>query len=70
MLVTCDSFYAEKYQKKTTELVEESGGKVVAFYQIHAMEEQGEEKIERGKEKMIEDAVNLASEIKQELMPK
>ena len=64
MLVTCDSLYAEKYQKKTSKLVEESGGKVLAFYQIHALEEKGKEKIERGKEKMVEDAVQLAPEIK------
>lgn len=68
MLVTCDSFYAEKYQEKTSELVKESGGKVSAFYQIHAMKEQGKEKIERGKEKMIEDAENLAPEIKKILL--
>jgi flavodoxin len=64
MLVTCDSFYAEKYQKKTNKLVEESGGKVSAFYQIHALEEKGKEKIERGKEKMIEDVIKLAPEIR------
>ena len=63
MLVTCDSFYAEKYQKKTSKLVKESGGKVSAFYQIHALEEKGKEKIERGKEKMIEDVIKLAPEI-------
>lgn len=67
MLVTCDSFYAEKYQKKTSELVEESGGEVLAFYQIHAMEEKGKEKIERGKVKMVEDTVKLAPEIKKML---
>jgi flavodoxin len=64
MLVTCDSFYAEKYQKKTSKLVEESGGEVSAFYQILAMEEKADEKIERGKEKMIEDVIKLAPEIK------
>ena len=68
MLVTCDSFYAEKYQDKMKKLVEESGGKVSAFYQIHAMEEKGKEKVERGKEKMIEDAVSLAPEIKKLLV--
>ncbi len=67
MLVTCDSFYAEKYQKKTSELVEESGGEVLAFYQIYAMEEKGKEKIERGKGKMVEDTVKLAPEIKKML---
>ena len=68
MLVTCDSFYAEKYQDKMKKLVEESVGKVSAFYQIHAMEEKGKEKVERGKEKMIEDTVSLAPEIKKLLV--
>ena len=63
MLVTCDSFYAEKYQKKTSKLVKKSGGKVSAFYQIHALEEKGKEKIERGKDKMIEDVIKLVPEI-------
>ena len=70
MLVTCDSFYAEKYQDKMKKLVEASGGEVSAFYQIHAMEEKGKEKVERGKEKMIEDVVSLAPEIKQLLVYK
>ena len=64
MLVTCDSFYAEKYQDKMKKLVEASGGEVSAFYQIHALEEKGKEKTERGKEKMIEDVIKLAPEIK------
>jgi flavodoxin len=68
MLVTCDSLYAEKYQKKTSKLVEESGGEVSAFYQIHAMEENGKEKIERGKVKMVEDALQLAPAIKKILI--
>jgi hypothetical protein len=70
MLVTCDSFYAEKYQEKTSKLVEESGGKVSAFYQIHALEEKGKEKIERGKEKMIEDVIKLAPEIRSVFLEK
>ena len=64
MLVTCDSFYAEKYQNKTKKLVEASDGKVSAFYQIHAMEEKGDEKRERGKEKMVEDVIRIVPEIK------
>ena len=63
MLVTCDSFYAEKYQDKMKKLVEASGGEVSAFYQIHALEEKGKEKTDRGKEKMIEDVIKLAPEI-------
>ena len=64
MLVTCDSFYAEKYQDKMKKLVEASDGEVSAFYQIHALEEKGKEKTERGKEKMIEDVIKLAPEIR------
>jgi len=64
MLVTGDTFYAEKYQEKTKKLVEASGGKVSAFYQIHAMEKTGKEKVERGREIMISDAVQLAPEVK------
>lgn len=67
MLVTCDTFYAEKYQEKTQKLVEASGGTVSAFYQIHAMSEQGKEKIPRGKDKMIEDALKLVPELKRML---
>jgi flavodoxin len=70
MLVTCDSFYAEKYQKKTSKLVEASGGEVSAFYQILAMEEKADEEIERGKEKMIEDVIKLAPEIRRVLAAK
>jgi len=64
MMVTCDTFYAEKYQNKTKKLVESSEGEVSAFYQIHAMEEKGEEKIERGREKMLADVIKLVPEIK------
>jgi len=70
MLVTCDSTYAEKHQNKTSKLVEASSGKVSAFYQVHAMEEQGKEKVERGKDKMIEEAMNLSTEIKKKLVLK
>ncbi len=64
MLVTCDSLYAEKYQNKTKKLVDASDGKVSAFYQIHAMEEKGGEKIVRGKEKMIGDVIKIVPEIR------
>jgi len=67
MLVTCDTFYAEKYQKKTQKLVEKSGGTVSAFYQIHAMEEQGEEEIARGKDMMVADALKLVPELERVL---
>ncbi len=54
-------------RKKQVSLLGRSGGKVSAFYQIHALEEKGKEKIERGKEKMIEDVIKLAPEIKKML---
>lgn len=67
MLVTCDTFYAEKYQKKTQKLVEKSGGTVSAFYQIHAMEEKGEAQVERGQDKMVEDVLKLVPELERVL---
>ncbi len=62
--VTADSFLGDKYQQNNSSFAEASGGTVVGFYQVQAMDDKDGEKIPRPKENMITDTQKLAEDVK------
>jgi flavodoxin len=65
IFTTTNAFEKEEYKEKSKNLVREAGGEVVGYYQVLAKEAVNEEeKVDRPKEKIVEDALKLAPEIK------
>jgi flavodoxin len=64
IFITADSPIEEKYQQKHTALIEESGGRVVGHFQVHATDEVDGEKVPRSKEKIVEETLKLVPGIK------
>jgi hypothetical protein len=69
IFTTTNAFEKEKYKEKSKDLVRKAGGDVVGYYQVLAKEEVGDEKADRAKELIVEDARALAPEIKKIFSP-
>jgi len=64
IFTTTNAYEEEKYKEKSKNLVRKAGGEVVGYYQVLAKEEVNSEKIDRTKEKIIEDTLSFVPEIK------
>ena len=64
IFTTTNAFEKEKYKEKSKDLVKKTGGEVVGYYQVVAMDEVEGEKVERGIEPMIKDTLTFVPEIK------
>ena len=71
LFTTTNAFEKEEYKEKSKEMVRRSGGEVVGYYQVVAKEEVGGEKVDRPRERIVEDALKCVPEIKKgfNLMP-
>jgi len=65
IFTTTNAFEKEKYKEKGRKLVRKAGGDVVGYYQVLAKDKIDGKKVDRGKEKIIEDTRALVPEIKQ-----
>jgi flavodoxin len=63
IFTTTNAFEKETYKEKSKDLVRKAGGDVVGYYQVLAKEEVGDEKVDRAKELIVEDARALAPAI-------
>lgn len=63
ILTTTNAHENEKMQEKNKNLIKQSGGKVIGYYQVLAMEEKDGKKVERNIENIVEDALKFAPEI-------
>ena len=64
IFTTTNAFEKETYKEKSKDLVRKAGGDVVGYYQVLAKEDVGDEKVDRAKELIVEDARALVPEIK------
>ena len=64
IFTTTNAFEKETQKEKSKTLIRKAGGDVVGYYQVLAKEEVGNEKIDRAKELMVEDARALVPKIK------
>ena len=69
LLTTTNAFEKEEYKEKSRNLVRKSGGEVVGYYQVLAKDEVNEEKVDRPKEKIVEDALKFVPEILKAFSP-
>jgi hypothetical protein len=69
LLTTTNAFEKEEYKEKSKNLVRESGGEVVGYYQVLAKDEVNEEKVDRPREKIVEDALKFVPEILKAFSP-
>ena len=71
LFTTTNAFEKEEYKEKSKETVRRSGGEVVGYYQVVAKEEVGGEKVDRPRERIVEDALKCVPEIQKafSLMP-
>lgn len=67
IFITADVFIEEKYQEKHKALVEESGGKVIGYFQAQATDLVNKEKVPRTREKIVEETLKLVPEIQKSL---
>ena len=67
IFITADSFIAEKYQEKHRQLLKDSGGTVVGYFQVQATDLVNEKKVPRSKEKIIVEALQLVPEMQKAL---
>lgn len=65
IFTTTNAYEKEKYKEKGRKLVRKAGGDVVGYYQVLAKDKIDGEKVDRGKEKIAEDARALVPEIRQ-----
>ena len=63
IFTTTNAHENEKMQEKNKNLVKQSGGKVIGYYQVLAMEEKDGKKVERSIEQIVEDALKFIPEI-------
>ena len=69
IFTTTNAFEKEAYKEKSKDLVRKAGGDVVGYYQVLAKKDVGDEKVDRAKELIVEDARALAPEIKKIFSP-
>jgi len=69
LFTTTNAFEKEEYKEKSRNLVRAAGGEVVGYYQVLAKDEVNEEKVDRPKEKIVEDALKFALEIEKAFSP-
>ena len=63
IFTTTNAHENEKMQEKNKNLVKQSDGEVIGYYQVLAMEEKDGKKVERSIEQIVEDALKFAPEI-------
>lgn len=63
LFMTSDSFMEEKYQEKHRQLVRDSGGRVVGYFQVQACDIVDKKKVPRTKEKIVEETLKLVPQI-------
>jgi len=63
IFTTTNAYEKEKYKEKSRNLVRRAGGEVVGYYQVLAREEIEGKKVERSKEKIVEDTLKSVPEI-------
>lgn len=64
LLVTCDSFLAEKYQRRNAVIVEKAGGTVAGFFQVQFLQEQNGDKKPRPANEVLEDVRAMQPELR------
>jgi flavodoxin len=64
IFTTTNAYVKEKHEEKGKKLVRKSGGEVVGYYQILSRDEVDKKKVERPKEQVVEDALELVPEIR------
>jgi flavodoxin len=69
IFTTTNGYEQEKYKEKSRNLVRKSGGEVVGYYQILSRDKVDKERVERPKEQVIEDALELVPEIQKVFSP-
>ena len=69
IFTTTNAYEKEKYVEKSKNLVRKSGGEVVGYYQILSRDKVDKERVERPKEQVIEDALELVPEIQKAFSP-
>ena len=69
IFTTTNAYEKEKYMEKSRNLVRKSGGEVVGYYQILSRDKVDKERVERPKEQVIEDALELVPEIQTVFTP-
>jgi flavodoxin len=69
IFTTTNAYEKEKYVEKSRNLVRKSGGEVVGYYQILSRDKVDGERVERPKEQVVEDALELVPEIQKAFSP-
>jgi len=69
IFTTTNAYVKEKHEEKGKKLVRKSGGEVVGFYQILSRDEVDKKKVERPKEQVVEDTLELVPEIQKAFSP-
>jgi len=59
IFITSDSFIEDKYQEKHRQLVKDSGGTVVGYFQVQATDSVNGEKVPRSKDKIVLETLKL-----------
>jgi flavodoxin len=69
IFTTTNAYEKEKYKEKSRNLVRKAGGEVVGYYQILSKDEVDKEKVDRPKEQVVEETLELVPEIQKAFSP-
>jgi len=69
IFTTTNAYEKVKYKEKSKKLVRKSGGEVVGYYQILSKDGVDKEKVDRPKEQVVEETLELVPEIKKAFSP-